>query len=70
MTKTKKKKFKSGHDKRLKKQKQLLIEQEKTCKKINNFLNFLQLLKHLIILNKMLIISKICLYLLNNKQLD
>lgn len=31
---------KSGHEKRLKKQKQLLIEQGKTCKKINIFFNF------------------------------
>jgi hypothetical protein len=34
------KKFKSGHEKRLEKQKQLLIEQEKTCMKINNFFKF------------------------------
>lgn len=36
----KSKKFKSGHEKRIEKQKQLLIEQGKTCKKINNFFKF------------------------------
>lgn len=34
------KKFKSGHEKRLEKQKKLLIKQGKTCKKINNFFKF------------------------------
>jgi len=35
-----KKKFKSDHEEHLEKQKQLLIEQGKTCMKINNFFKF------------------------------
>lgn len=38
--KKKTKKFKRGHVKQLEKQKQLLIKQGKTCKKINNFFKF------------------------------
>lgn len=64
------KKFKSGHEIRLEKQKQLLIEQGKTCVKINSFFKFSTTSETSENIEQNVNNIQKVLYLLNIKQLD